>query len=316
MEEAPPPAPDYAGAAAWAAWPGRDDAADRLLVPGTTDEQPNAQADAFFLHAGASWTLHWNAPVDHALVAFLVDGALLEQWASAFNGCCRVYAPRFRQEALLYPAREAERHERSIELAYQDVRSAFRHYMAHENGGRPIVLAGAQSGARHALRLLIDEFAGRPLRGQLVAAWLPGSTIDAEVRARLQDIPVCAAPEDVGCAVVWNAIGRQAEGHVEARPGEACVNPLTWRSDEAHAPREQNPGTIAGRLFGDGPAEFDAGLVDARCEGGHLWVTPPEGRWFWQPGGPGDYHIQNYTFFFASIRQNAIDRVGAFAASR
>src|SRR3990172_12199893 len=104
MDDTPPPAPDYAQAAAWAALPDREDAADHVLVPGSADQQASAAADVFFLHAGANWTLRWNAPIDHWLVRFLVDGALLEQWASAFTGCCRVYAPRFPHEAGTYPA--------------------------------------------------------------------------------------------------------------------------------------------------------------------------------------------------------------------
>ena len=60
---------------------------------------------------------------------------------------------------------------------------------------------------------------------------------------------------------------------------------------------------------------FDVGLIDAQCLHGRLWVTPPPGRWFWQPGGPGDFHIQNYTFYFANIRENASARVRTFLAS-
>jgi len=66
-----------------------------------------------------------------------------------------VYAPRFRQEAIAAPAGEPARHTRSVDLAYEDVRAAFRHYLAKDNAGRPIVIAGAQSGGRHALQLLI-----------------------------------------------------------------------------------------------------------------------------------------------------------------
>jgi hypothetical protein len=315
MDAASPPAPDYAEAAAWAALPGRADKADAILVPGASDRQSAAEADVFFLHAGANWSLHWNAPLDHWLVTFLVDGALLEQWASAFNDCCRVYAPRFRQEALAYPESDEALHERSLELAYADVRAAFRHYLAHENHGRPIVVAGAQSGARHALQLLIDEFAGQPLRAQLVAAYVPGARIDEETRARLGDIAICEAPEQTGCVNVWNTTGRQAWGVLEPRPGESCVNPLTWRADGVHAPRELNLGSVGNRLWGDGPLPFAEALVDAHCHEGRLWVTPPEHGSYWQPGGPGDYHIQNYTFFFANIRRNAGDRVRAFAES-
>jgi hypothetical protein len=111
---------------------------------------------------------------------------------------------------------------------------------------------------------------------------------------------------------VWNATGRQAWDKIEPRDGEACVNPLTWRADETHAARQLNLGTIESRLWGRGAPWFETGLVDAQCQHGRLWITPPEGRRFWQPLGAGDYHIQNYTFFFANIRANAIERVRAF----
>jgi hypothetical protein len=311
MDPVLPPAPDYADAGAWAALPTTKDAADRARVPGTADQQATAAADVFFLYAGSNWTLHWNAPLDHWLVTFLVDGALLEQWASAFNGCCRVYAPRYRQEAIAYPRDHEAEHKASVAIAAEDVRAAFRHYLAHYNGGRPFLIAGAQSGGRHALKLLIDEVAAKPIRRQLVAAYIAGARVDSAARQALGDIPVCSAATETGCINAWSAIGRQAE-KVESRAGDACVNPLTWRADAAHAPKELNLGTIGGRFWGSGAGQFDSGLVDAQCKDGWLWVTPPEGRWFWQPGGPGDYHIQNYTFFFANIRDNAVERVRAY----
>jgi hypothetical protein len=313
MDADPPAPPDYADPAAWAALPTTPDAADRSLVPGTSDLQSTAAADVFFLYAGSNWSFHWNAPLDHWSVRFLVDGPLLEQWASAFNGCCRVYVPRYRQEAIGYPQGHAAEHVRSLEVAAEDVRAAFRHYLAHYNNGRPFIIAGAQSGGRHALRLLIEEVAGKPVRRQLVAAYVAGARVDAAARQSLGDIRICGAPTATGCVNAWSAVGRQAEV-VEPRPGETCVNPLTWRADEAHAPKELNLGTIGGRLWGSGPPQFDSGLVDAQCRDGWLWITPPEGRWFWQPDGPGDYHIQNYMFFFANIRDNAIERVEAFTA--
>jgi hypothetical protein len=311
MEDEAPPAPDYAEAAAWAALPEKEDAADAALVPGTADQQATAPADVFFLHAGTNWTLYWNVPVDHWLPRLLVDGPLLEQWASTFNGCCRIYAPRFRQEAIAYPqGREAE-HQASLEVAYADVRNAFRHYLAHLNQGRPFIIAGAQSGGRHALRLLIEEVSGKPPRKQLVAAYLAGARIDESTRLQLRDMPICNAPTQTGCINIWNAIGRQQWDTAEPRDGEACVNPLTWRAGDGHAARQLNLGTIEGRLFVGGPIAFDAGLVDAQCQRGRLWVTPPEERDFWSPEGPGDYHIQNYVFYFANIRENAIARVRA-----
>jgi hypothetical protein len=315
------PAPDYASPDAWAALPGRADRADTTLLPGTTDDQPTAAADVFYVHAASNLTLQWNASVDRRTARFLVDGPYMERFASVFNGCCRIYAPRYRQQALGGP--QGARFDRATDVAYADVRNAFRHYLSHWNEGRPIIIAGSQAGGRHALRLLIDDFAGQRLRAQLVAAYLVGASIDAERRAELDDIPICDGAEQTGCVNVWNAAGRQARERLEAlaRDGAesrdaACVNPLSWRADSEPVPRERNRGSISSSGWYDAPVDVHVGLVDAQCEGGWLWVTPPSfAADLWQPFGPGDYHIYNYALFYADLRENATLRVRHFVAT-
>lgn len=315
MSTALPPRPDYRETRAWAALPERRDAADAALVPGSADAQAVAAADVFYLYAGTNWLLRWNAPIDHPVVTALVDGPYMEQFASVFSGCCRIYAPRYRQEAILRPEGAAAAHQHALDVAYADVRDAFRHYLEHWNDGRPLVIAGSQSGGRHALRLLIDEFSGKPLREQLVAAYLVGATVDAAARAGLGDIPICDDAEQTGCVNVWNASGRQAWGQLEPQDA-ACVNPLTWRADGALAPREHNLGGIVTRGWSKEPVRFLPELVDAQCAQGRLWVTPPANDDdYWQPFGPGDYHIHNYALYYANLRANAIDRVAAFRVS-
>jgi hypothetical protein len=243
----------------------------------------------------------------------------MERFASVFNGCCRIYAPRYRQQALGGPP--GSRFDRATDLAYADLRTAFRHYREHWNEGRPIVIAGSQAGGRHALSLLIDEFAGRPLRARLVAAYLVGASIDAEKRAQLSDVAICDDAEQTGCVNVWNAAGRQARERLAAlaRDGAesrdaACVNPLSWRSDSAHVPGERNRGSVSSSGWYDAPVDVHVGQVDAQCEGGWLWITPPpfDGD-LWQPFGAGDYHIYNYALFYADLRENATLRVRRFA---
>lgn len=314
-------APEYASPEAWAALPTRADRADTALLPGTRDDQSTAAADVFYVHAASNLTLQWNASVDRRVARFLVDGPYMERFASVFNGCCRIYAPRYRQQALGGP--QGARFDRATEVAYADVQVAFRHYLSHWNEGRPIIIAGSQAGGRHALRLLIEEFAGQPLRAQLVAAYLVGVSIDAEKRAELVDIPVCDGAEQTGCVNVWNAAGRQARERIEAlardgaeSPDAACVNPLSWRSDSVHVPRERNRGSISSSGWYNAPVDVHIGLVDAQCENGWLWVTPPSfDADLWQPFGRGDYHIYNYAFFYADLRENATQRVGHFVTA-
>lgn len=318
--QTPGPAPDYGRAENWAALPDRPDGADRVWLPGTKDRQGEAEADVFFLYAGSNLTARWNQAVDHWLVTRMVDGALMPLLASVFNGCCRIYAPRYRQEAILRnPAFEDDR-KRAVAFAFEDVRRAFRHYVEHENDGRPLVIAGANSGARHALRLLIEEVAGTPLQQRLVAAYLVAAGVDAEAREQLGSIPICSAPEQTGCVSVYSAIGRQLHEQdpppPERRDG-ACVNPLSWRADGEHVGREHNSAGINTQfsLFFGGEARVRVvpQMADAQCQDGRLLVTPTARLAdLYQPFGPGDYHSLNIQLYYQSLRDNARARVEAF----
>lgn len=315
MVKTPPPEPDYSESDSWAALPGRLDGADVALVPGTEDQQTSAPADVFFLHAGVNWTAYWNAPIDHWFVSGAVDDVQARQFGSVFNGCCRVFMPRYRQEAMaaVRPSLQERDFERALEVAYGDVRRAFQHYLENYNEGRPFIIAGANSGARHGLRLLIEEVAGRPVADRLVAAYLVSVRVDSAARAKLGDITVCDSADEVGCLNTWNLIGRQRWATEERLDDVACVNPLTWRADDDYASDERNDGGIQLVLWSKATPSFDKHLADAQCLHGRLWVTPPEtGREYFQPGGPGDYHSQNFAFYFANLRQNSIDRVRAF----
>src|SRR6202008_1474143 len=133
----PPPAPDYASPAAWAAWPGRASTAEE--VPPGTPAVPASErsADVFFVHP----TTYLATGVANARYdepggprARLEHGVLRFQ-ASAFNGCCRIYAPRYRQASLgaFLKAGDAVRVTPVYELAYGDVLRAFDYYITHEN---------------------------------------------------------------------------------------------------------------------------------------------------------------------------------------
>ncbi len=160
-----PPAPDYANKESWAVWPGRASPADQIPpgIDGTIAKNP--KADVFFIHpttflANSSW----NAKYDEGdFTGTQLDQAVLRYQVSAFNGCCRMYAPRYRQatlSAFLNPGADANK---SFDLAYSDVVRAFDYYLANANKGRPFILASHSQGSLHAVRLL-QERDPRPAR--------------------------------------------------------------------------------------------------------------------------------------------------------
>jgi len=290
-----------------AALPDRDDLADSVPT-GATDYQATAAVDVFFVHPTTFLSADaWNQSLDDAETNRLTDEMVMRGQASAFNGCCRVYAPRYRQATLAAFFVEDDSGPQALALAYEDVVAAFRYYLAHFNAGRPFVLAGHSQGSHHADSLMADEIVGTALADRLVAAYPIGFEIDGS-----NGVPVCETPTQTGCQVTWNSVGPRA-GALFASPNNICVNPLTWRADGAHADHDANLGAVnleAGDLH-------EPGAADAQCRDGRLYVSEiRSGNYSLMPLGRDNYHIYDYALFYVNIRQNAQARVEAFLGSR
>lgn len=310
-----PPAPDYADEKNWSGLPFTDDGADRTPGDSLCDGQMTATADVFYLHPTVySKTRRgnelWNANLADEKVNQTVDEFVMPNHASIFNAAGRVYAPRYRQANIkvFYPeGRQVS--DRALGTAYLDVLAAFDYYVATYNRGRPIIIASHSQGTTHAKRLLADRFDGQPLQDQLVAAYLVGMPVS---RDAYRSIPVCENPEQTGCFVSWRTYREDfvpKEGYRDTVPNIAVVNPLTWTSKEGRAPASLN---LGGVLY-----NYDAGLLPelvwADVRGDGLFTNKP--KFF------GDilfrtknYHVGDYNLFWMNVRQNAVDRVGAFGA--
>ena len=325
-----PAAPDYADARAWSALPGQVRTAE-LALPGLPAIDPaRAAADVFYVHPTTHVGPTWNGAVDDPAQSSATDRVATRLQASAFGGCCAVYAPRYRQATGAVFTRPTPDGQRAIELAYQDVSTAFRHYLDRYNHGRPFFLVAHSQGSAHALRLLREQIAGRPLRAQLVAAYLVGWPISRALAARdLADVPVCATPEQTGCLVSWNArapkyqpgdfeireLPREGEPPLPASP-TVCVNPLTFHADDAAAAAAQNQGAV---FLEEAAPRIQPGFADAQCVDGTLTVTTIgarkrdlASRLLDRALGPGNYHPIEYQIFFMNIRNNAQQRLNAF----
>jgi hypothetical protein len=269
--------------------------------------------------------------VDDARLNADTDRVATRLQASAFNAIGAVYAPRYRQAnmtAFSHPTAEGQR---ALDVAYADVRAAFRRFHEVRGAGRPFLIAAHSQGSMLAYRLLREEVSRTALREALVAAWIIGGAIGEEdVREQLPDIPPCAGPEQVGCIIAWNARapGYQTgpfEMRVRVREGHPlgtllCVNPLSGRHDGVAVEAERNRGAV---FFDTEPALFLPGFTGAACREGLLEVVPvgQVPRDFMstlldRALGPGNYHPVEYQLFFADIRHNARVRLDAWSRSR
>lgn len=334
-EAAVPPPPDYAREEAWAAWPGRPSGADSV-PPGLTDGPlpEDEKADVFFIHpttylVGDKPNARYDEP---GLTRTRIDRGVLRFQASAFNACCRIYAPRYRQAAFgTFVRAEPASAEAAYELAYGDVARAFDYYIAHANHDRPFIIASHSQGSLHAMRLLQQRIAGGPLGRQLVAAYVIGYYVPAEIERA--GVAVCRSAQQSGCLVDWNTMRagvsdgvRESsrliwlDGRYQSVGGRrvVCTNPLNWIPD-ADAPASLNLGALpAVRPDAELRAPLPQ-LTGARCLGSALQVAIPEDQ---QDGFSGmftflgSYHIFDYNLFYTNIRVNAKQRVSAYRAAQ
>ncbi|ALH82858.1 DUF3089 domain-containing protein [Sphingopyxis macrogoltabida] len=319
-----PPAPDYAQMGAWFALPGAN-GLERSAPPGfTAIDERVAPADVFFIHP----TMYlkndvWNAPYD---VEGAYNGPVLLAQLSAFNGCCLLYAPHYRQASLAGLANGD-----AVAFAYADVARAFRYYIEHYNRGRPFIIASHSQGTGHAVRLLQEAIVGTPLQDRLVAAYTIGAYTPASFASI--GLPTCNDARQTGCVMSWNASQEDRTAasmltkdvdfwwqgkRVKSTAPAICVNPLTW-TEKGTANASANKGSLP---FPEAPypeqaaalAPLEKGLTGARCNDMLLdvdvaWRSPFRDTLSWLYGS---YHRNDYGLFYASIRANAIDRVASW----
>jgi hypothetical protein len=335
-----PPAPNYADERSWAALPERSDEADVVPTGVSMGDQRTMPADVFFIHPTSFMDNdHWNQPIDDEMTNRRTDTLIMRNQASAFNGCCRVYAPRYRQATLgAFFQQDKEAYTAPLELAYGDVQRAFSFFIEHFNDGRPFIIASHSQGAIYAPWLLDDMVDGTALEERFVAAYIVGYALPMDLLdGQLERIGPCETADDTGCVVAWNTVGADLEGDAEdaekalspvghrfgdrwerigSRP-VLCTNPLTWTTDETPTDPSRNLGGWVMRQ--DAPRDVVPAptphLTGARCQFGFLVIDPEPPEFVRESGLPArdhNYHLFDYQLFYMNIRENARARVAAF----
>ena len=319
----PPPAPDYAKPTAWALRPQREAAAK---VP----------ADVFFVHPTSyDGGRDWNAPYDQPKAARDLARVMLPNYAAPFARVGRIFAPHYRQASLYTfltlrdDARDARR------FAYDDVREAFRHYLQHDNGGRPIVLVGVEQGGILAARLLHEEIApNQALRDRLAGAYLIETVVPADEYGPTAPVPACAGRSQAGCVVAWASMldgdfqqaqeltnrslvwnGGDELVTLDGRP-PLCVNPLLGARTDTRALAKLSLGAAnaTGLEWGSRPALLKR-QIWAQCQNGLLHTGRPKSSSLRDSGSWTDRRkVDGFNLFWADIEADAQARVAALKA--
>lgn len=325
----PPRAPDYADARAWAIQPSDPTHPQGSATP----------VDVFFVHPTTyDGGRDWNAPIGQPAADRTLFRVMLPNHAGPFQRIGRVFAPRYRQ-ASLYASSLTLRDDAldARRFAYGDVRAAFLAYLAHDNLGRPLILAGVGQGAKLISRLLQDVVAKDPALSKRVAAvYLMDTMVPAADFAAGSPLPASQMRDQARCTLAWQAVsdsdplapkhtleralvwtpGGQLV-HLASRP-VLCVNPLTGSEKTPAASIHANLGAAnaSGLEWGVRPP-FMPHQVSARCQGGLLHVSQPSSPSL-QPTGSWTERRKaaSYNLFYADIEADAQARVEALLGRR
>jgi hypothetical protein len=318
----PPAAPDYGDLSSWAAHPLKEDLADVRPAGGEIDELPEP-VPMFFIHPTTFLDKSgWNQPLGYEPADWTTRERALRHQASSFNACCDVHAPHYRQATAFSFLDRGTNGRDALDLAYGDVKQAFQYFIANLDPAQPFLIAGHSQGSKHGAQLLAEQIAGTPLQERLIAAYLVGFSV-AEKTLADTGIAACTSPTDSGCAVGWNTVETGKSGTFDDAQDVLCINPLSWTGGSVTAAHERNTGAIgfpnyAQRTEGEDLDDMvlEAGVADATCNNGRLEVSDIRSQQFpaRMPGSDGGLHPYDYGLFYASIRQNAVDRTRAYLA--
>lgn len=346
-----PAGPDYASAGAWLARPETQDLADyapagieRAVAQAGEAETPDVATqgtgagdkpvDVFFVHPTTYLHgEHWIDPLASGTSTEENTRWVLANQASAYNGCCNVYAPRYRQTSIYaFLALQGAKGQEVLDFAYRDVERAFDHFVSQLSQGRPFILAAHSQGTIHLRKLLRQRIHGTPLASRMVAAYLIGGGVNLEELAEMPDLPSCRSATDVGCVVGWQTYGPDGRAfEIERGRTTLCTNPLSWQVNEEPAPASANLGAVVPSgsfniaFRGEDRArgvQFEPlgaplpGHTGAQCKRGMLMVDDQAGSRFAIYAGPDpdNYHGLDYALFYMNIRTNAQARVDAYLA--
>jgi hypothetical protein len=319
--------PDYSQASSWIARPDISDNPSEWQPAGSA--QPNSPApiaQVFYIHPTTYLERdRWNAPLEPGGDTEFRTRLFVQSQASAFNGDAQVWAPRYRQAAygaFLLDTRDAEQ---ALDFAYRDVSAAFDEFLKQIPAGSPIILAAHSQGALHLVRLLREKVAGRPVKKQVVAAYVVGWPISTSSDLPKLGLPACTSASDTGCILSWMTFGEPAnpdlifkewektkglDGGERRQKDSLCVNPISG-AQNGSAAAQDNPGTLV-PTADFSSAALQAGLVGAHCFDGLLMLdgTPPALGPYVLPGN--NYHVYDYALFWAAIRRDAGRRLAAW----
>lgn len=281
-----------------------------------------ASADVFFIcptvYGGDENC--FNMPLDdEASKADFLGATNMEK--GIYDEDARFFAPYYRQIGLSAYSLPASEREPYLEIAYQDVKSAFTYYMEHYNQGQPIILAGFSQGADMCIRLLKDCFAQEEVNHLLVACYAIGWSITQEELAQYPLLHFASGEDDTGVIISFNSEAADVSDSLMIPAGThaLAINPLNWKTDGTPAGKEENLGACftdySGAILKEIPQLTGAYIDSARGALKVTDVTPEDYPPVLSIFSSGVYHLYDYQFFYRNLQENVGIRLDAYLAA-
>ncbi len=289
-----------------------DDANNWMFYP----QSRQFGADTFFVAPTAIFDEKLNMDMNDENAKKSVLGATLME-KGLYDDMTDFYAPYYRQATLEVYEMSAEQRTRYLDIAYEDVKKAFSHYIKKANGGRPLVLAGFSQGADHVKRLLIDF---PEIHDRLVAAYVIGWNITDQDLAEHPQLKMAERKDDVGVIVSFCSESVDLEDSILIPERTHAINPINWKTDATKGDKKDNLGAcfvdMNGTITKEIPHLTGTYIDPAR---GALKVTdvskkdyPAMLKFFKE----GNFHIYDYQFFYRNIEKNVQTRIKAFETKK
>jgi hypothetical protein len=330
IEQKPMPATAWADKKMWFARPDIPGNPALWTPEGYRADATKGDAAVFFIHPTSYLDrFAWNAPLDDVEANDRAKLFIRGQ-ASAFNGVGEIWAPRYRQAtfgAFLSTQKESQL---ALDAAYSDVNMAWDVFVKSIPADKPIILAAHSQGSVHLLRLLRERIAGRPIAKRIAAAYVVGWPVSMTADLPTLGLPACTTATQAGCVLSWESFAEpadmsQIQTAYDASTGPTgmkrrgtkilCTNPITGIPDTA-APAAANRGTVVPNLeMTDGT--FEVGAVPARCSSTGFLLIGHEPAGIGTYVLPGNnYHVFDYSLFWADIRVDAARRLATFEGKK
>jgi hypothetical protein len=306
-----PGASDYSQPENWLCRPGRNDVcAQPLSITTITADGKRSKGDPIVANA--------KAPIDCFYVYPTVSndpggnsdmkagpeemGVTFAQF-SPLRTQCRLFAPLYRQITLAGLRSRFTPTPMAMDaaMAYGDVVAAWRHYLAHDNKGRGVVLIGHSQGSRMITELVAKEIEGKPVHRQIISVMPIGANLNVpkgqDVGSAFKSTPLCRSATQTGCAVSYVSFRAGTPppqgslfGRATGNDAVACNNPAAlaggaaqpkaWfskRADVSVATGQGTPKWQALVASVDTPFFALPGLVTTQCKsdanGSYLAMT-------------------------------------------